>query len=51
MAISVEMLVFIVTGCSCLEGCEFDSNCRPGRFRTFNSRPVMYGEVGSFGNE
>ena len=47
MAVSVEALVFIVIGGSCSEGCEFDSHCRPGSFLRFNSRPIMYGAVGS----
>ena len=32
MAVSVEVLVFIVIGRSCSEGCGFDSHCRPGSF-------------------
>ena len=47
MAVSVEALVFIVIGRSCSEGCGFDSHCRPGSFPRFNSRPIMYGAVGS----
>ena len=45
--VSVEPLVFIVIGRSCSEGCGFDSHCRPGSFLRFNSRPIMYGAVGS----
>ena len=37
----------IIIGRSCLEGCGFDSHCRPGSFLRFNSRPIMYGAVGS----
>ena len=47
MAVSIEALVFIVIGHSCSEGCEFDFHCRPGSFLRFNSRPIMYGTVGS----
>ena len=47
MAVSVEALVFIVIGHSCSEGCVFDSHCQPGSFLRFNSRPIMYGAVGS----
>ena len=45
-AVSVEALV-IVIGCSCSEACGFDSHYRPGSFVRFNSRPIMYGAVGS----
>ena len=44
VAVSVEALAFIV---SCSDGCGFDSHCRPGSFLRFNSRPIMYGAVGS----
>ena len=47
MAVSVEAPAFIVIGRSCLEGCEFDSHCRPYSQLRFNARPVMYGTVGS----
>ena len=48
MAVSVQALVFIVIGRSCSEGCGgFDSHCRPSSFLRFNSRPIMYGAVGS----
>ena len=43
----VEALVFIVIGRSCSEGYGFDFHCRPGSFLRFNSRPIMYGAVGS----
>ena len=43
----VDVLVFIVIGRSCSEGCGFDSHCRLGSFLGFNSRPIMYGAVGS----
>ena len=42
VTVSVEALAFIVIGRSCLEGCLFDSHCRPGSFLRFNYRPVMY---------
>ena len=41
------VLVFIVIGRSCSEICGFDSPCRPDSFLRFNSRPIMYGAVGS----
>ena len=41
MADSVEALVFIVIGCSCSEGCGYDSHCRLGSFLRFNSRSIM----------
>ena len=47
VAVSVEALVFIVIGRSCSEGCGFDSHCRSASFLRFNSRPIMYGAVGS----
>ena len=47
MAVSVEALVFIVIGCSCLEDCVFDSHYRPGSFLRVNSRSIIYGAVGS----
>ena len=47
VAVSVEVLVFIVIGRSCSEGCRFDSHWRPGSFLRFNSRPIMYDAVGS----
>ena len=47
VAVSVEALVFIVIGRSRSEGCGFDSHCRPDSFLRFNSRPIMYGVVGS----
>ena len=46
MAISVEVLVFIVISRSCSEGCGFDSHCRPGSFLRFNSQPIICGAVG-----
>ena len=47
VAISVEAPAFIVIGRSCLEGCGFNSHCRPGSFLRLNSRSVMYNAVGS----
>ena len=47
MAILVEALAIIVIGRSYLQGCGFDSHCRPGSFLRINSWPVMYGAVGS----
>ena len=47
VAVLVEALVFIVIGRSCSEGCGFDSHCWSGSFLRFNSRPIMYGAVGS----
>ena len=47
VAVLVEALVFIVIGRSCSEGCGFDSHCQPSSFLRFNSRPIMYGAVGS----
>ena len=47
MAVSVEAPAFIAIGRSFLKGCGFDSHCRPGSFLRNNSRPVMYGAVGS----
>ena len=41
VTVSVEALVSIVIGRSCLEGCGFDSHYRPGSFLRFNSRPIM----------
>ena len=47
MPVSVEVLVYIVIGRSCSEGCGFDSHHRPGSLLRFNSRPIMYVAVGS----
>ena len=47
VTVSVEAPTFIAIGRSCLDGCGFDSHCRPGSFLRFNSRPVMYGADGS----
>ena len=47
MAVSVEASACVVIGPSCLEGGVFDSHFRPGGFFRFNSRPVMYGAIGS----
>ena len=47
VAVLVEAPAFVVIGHSCLEGCGFDSHCRPGSFLRLKSRPVMYGAVGS----
>ena len=47
VAALVEAPTFIAIGRSSLEGCGFDSNCRPGSFLRFYSRPVMYSAVGS----
>ena len=41
LPVSVEELVFIVTGRSCSEGCGFDSHYRLGSFLRFKSRPMM----------
>ena len=40
-------VIFIVIDRSCSESCGFDFDCRPGSFLRFNSRPIMYGAVGS----
>ena len=47
MAVSVDAPAFIAIGRSCLEGCGFDSHCRPGSFQRTNSRPVIHGAIGS----
>ena len=47
MTVSVEALVFVVVGRSCSEGCGFDSHCQSGSFLRFNSRPILYGALGS----
>ena len=35
VAVSVEVLVFIVIGRSCSKGCGFVSHCRPGSFHRY----------------